>query len=154
MRGLRKEEIRMVDISEKDDIVRIARATGRIRLRESTIERIVKGEVEKGDPLSTAQIAGILSAKRVPSLIPLCHPVPITNVSVNCEITENDVVVTSEVKAVGKTGVEMEALAAAAMALLTVWDMVKGYEKDENGQYPTTRIREIRVLEKAKKRLK
>lgn len=153
MRVVKGEDIRMVDVSEKADVVRIARAMGRIHLRKSTIKGIVKGEVEKGDPLSTAKIAAILAAKKVPSLIPLCHPVPITNVSVNYEVTENDIIVTSEVKGVGKTGVEMEALTAAAVALLTVWDMVKGYEKDEKGQYPVTRIDEIMVVEKVREPL-
>lgn len=141
----------MVDIAKKPDVVRIARATGRIHLKKGTVDRIAKGEIEKGDPFSVAEAAAILAAKSTPSLIPLCHPIPITNVKVDFRIEGSDVVVTSEVRSVGKTGVEMEALTATSVALLTIWDMVKPYEKDEGGQYPTTQIGQIRVLEKIKR---
>lgn len=142
--------IRMVEIGGKPDVRRVAVAEGRIRLREETIRRLREGQIEKGDVLTTAQIAGILAAKRTPSIIPLCHPIPITNVKIDFRIEGREVVVTAEVRSVGKTGVEMEALTAASAALLTIWDMTKQYEKDESGQYPETAIREIRVIRKVK----
>ena len=144
-------EIRMVEIARKPDVYRSAVAEGRIKLKEETIERIKAGQIEKGDPLIAAQIAAILAAKRTPELIPLCHPIPITNVKVDFRIEGCEVVVRAEVHSLGKTGVEMEALTAAAVALLTIWDMTKKHEKDELGQYPTTIIKEIRVLEKVKR---
>jgi cyclic pyranopterin phosphate synthase len=142
--------VRMVDVGQKEDLVRVARATGRITLRPETIQRMRNNSIEKGDVISAAQIAGILSAKKTHEIIPLCHPIPLTNAVVNLEIEGNDVVVMTEVSALAKTGVEMEALTATASALLTVWDMTKKYEKDEKGQYPSTRIKEIRVLSKTK----
>jgi cyclic pyranopterin phosphate synthase len=140
----------MVDVGKKEDLVRIARATGRITLRPETIQKMRDNSIEKGDVVSTAQIAGILSAKKTHEIIPLCHPIPITNAIINVEIEGNDIVVVAEVSALARTGVEMEALTATAAALLTVWDMTKKYEKDEKGQYPSTRIKEIRVLSKTK----
>ena len=140
----------MVDVGQKKEVVRVARATGRITLRPETIQRMRNNSIEKGDVISAAQIAGILSAKKTHEIIPLCHPIPLTNAVVNLEIEGNDVVVITEVSALAKTGVEMEALTATASALLTVWDMTKKYEKDEKGQYPSTRIKEIRVRSKTK----
>jgi cyclic pyranopterin phosphate synthase len=140
----------MVDVGSKEEQVRIAEAVGRITLRPETIQRIKSNSIEKGDVTSCAQIAGILSAKRTYEIIPLCHPIPITNVAVKLEVEGSDVVVTSKVSAVAKTGVEMEALTATTSALLTVWDMTKKYEKDDKGQYPSTMITEIRVLRKTK----
>jgi cyclic pyranopterin phosphate synthase len=142
--------VRMVDVGQKEDLVRTAKAAGRITLRPETIQRMRNNSIEKGDVISAAQIAGILSAKKTHEIIPLCHPIPLTNAVVNLEIEGNDVVVVTEVSALAKTGVEMEALTATASALLTVWDMTKKYEKDEQGQYPSTRIKEIRVLSKTK----
>ena len=141
----------MVDISSKAIIQREAIATGKIRLKSETISLIKQGKTEKGDPITTAKISGILAAKNTSSIIPLCHPIPITKVEVSVEILANEVVVTAAVKAMAKTGVEMEALTAVAASLLTVWDMVKQYEKDEDGQYPTTVIEDIHVLKKIKK---
>jgi cyclic pyranopterin phosphate synthase len=140
----------MVDVGRKEDQVRTAKVIGRITLRPETIQRIKNNSVEKGDVTSCAQIAGILSAKKTSEIIPLCHPIPISNVAVKLEIEGNDIIVTSEVSAVAKTGVEMEALTATSSALLTVWDMTKKYEKDEKGQYPSTTITEIRVVRKTK----
>ncbi len=142
---------RMVDISGKPVVHREAVAYGRIKLRKSTIERIRKHLVEKGDPLTLAPYAGILSAKLTPILIPFCHPIPITNVRVECRVEDEEHVgCTALVKADAKTGVEMEALTAVTVALLNIWDIVKKYEKDEEGQYPYTAIEEVRVLEKRK----
>ncbi|MEM3566542.1 MAG: cyclic pyranopterin monophosphate synthase MoaC [Candidatus Bathyarchaeia archaeon] len=142
----------MVNITGKPKVYREATATGRIRLKPETINLIKSGKVEKGDPFYTAKIAGTLAAKETSILIPFCHPLPLTNVKVNIEILDESVVeVSSIVKTEAQTGVEMEALVATAISLLTIWDMVKQYEKDERGQYPSTVIEEIRVVEKIKK---
>jgi len=142
--------VKMVDISGKAITYREAKAKGSIRLRRETIEKIMSGAIEKGDVFTTAQIAGILAAKRTHELIPMCHPIPITHASVHLDIVDDKVVVETVVKTTSKTGVEMEALTAATIALLTVWDMVKRYEKDEKGQYPYTSIVEVKVESKLK----
>jgi cyclic pyranopterin phosphate synthase len=141
----------MVDVSGKPEVFREATATGTIRLKADTIRLIRENRIEKGDPFYTAKIAGILAAKRTSSLIPLCHPLPLTNVEVEIEVLEDSrVQVSSTVRAKAQTGVEMEALVATAVALLTIWDMVKQYEKDEFGQYPFTAIENICVVKKVK----
>jgi cyclic pyranopterin phosphate synthase len=140
----------MVDITPKPIVHRQATATGRILLKEETVERIRSGEIEKGDPISTARVAAVLAAKATSRIVPLCHPLPLTSVQVEEELGKTEVTVTVTVKATAKTGVEMEALTAVSTALLTVWDMTKQYEKDEAGQYPTTRIEGVRVVEKTK----
>jgi len=142
---------RMIDISGKPVVHREAIAYGRIRLRRTTIERIRKGLIEKGDPLTLAPYAGIMSAKLTPILIPFCHPIPITNVKIECRIEDDEHIgCTALVKADAKTGVEMEALTALTVTLLNIWDIVKKYEKDEAGQYPYTVVEEIKVVEKRK----
>ena len=108
-------------------------------MKAETINLIKTGKIAKGDPLYTAKIAGVLAAKKTSSLIPLCHPLPLTNVQVDVKVLdEGTVEVSATVKAKAQTGVEMEALAAVSMGLLTVWDMTKQYEKDAAGQYPST----------------
>jgi len=141
----------MIDITNKPEVYREATAAGSIKLKRETIQLINKGEIEKGDPISTAKISGILAAKNTSHLIPLCHPLPITYVNVDIVIRGERVEVASTVKTTAKTGVEMEALTATAMALLTIWDMTKKYEKDEQGQYKTTIIENIRVVKKIKR---
>ncbi|WP_456328208.1 cyclic pyranopterin monophosphate synthase MoaC, partial [Archaeoglobus sp.] len=128
--------VKMVDISEKKEVVRIARAEGFIRLKKETIEAIKSGNVPKGDVLTTANIAGILAVKKTPEIIPMCHPIPITSVSIDFELSDEGIKAICTVKSVGKTGVEMEALTGVSVALLTIWDMVKALEKDETGNYP------------------
>jgi len=141
----------MVDITGKSEVYREAMAKGSIHLREQTIELIKRGKVEKGDPLYTAKIAGILAAKNTSSLIPLCHPIPLTNVDLDAKIVGDSTIdVEATVKTRAQTGVEMEALVSCAAALLTIWDMTKQYEKDQDGQYPYTLIRDIRVTRKVK----
>ncbi|NON61902.1 MULTISPECIES: cyclic pyranopterin monophosphate synthase MoaC [Acidianus] len=140
----------MIDISEKSYSLRTAIAEGFIKLKNTTIERIRKGDVEKGDVISVAKVAGILAAKRTPELLPMCHPIPIEYITVNLNIENEGIRVVTEVKAYYKTGVEMEALVSTSTALLTIWDMVKKYEKDENGQYPDTVISEVKVIKKTK----
>jgi cyclic pyranopterin phosphate synthase len=142
----------MVDVSAKPEIFRQATATGNIRLKPETVKLIREGRVAKGDPLQTAKTAGILAAKRTSDMIPLCHPLPLTNVEILTKIVDKTwVQVTATVKTKAQTGVEMEALTAVAVSLLTVWDMVKQYEKDAEGQYPTTRIENIQVIKKLKR---
>ncbi len=141
----------MVDVTAKPEVYREAKAKGTIKLRPETIRLIREGKVEKGDPFQVAKVAGILAAKNTSSLIPLCHPLPLTNVEVDLEIISDSAVgVEATVKTRAQTGVEMEALVAATVALLTVWDMTKQYEKDRLGQYPHTVIQDIRVVRKVK----
>ena len=141
----------MVDVSDKPEVFREATATGTIKLKTETIKLIKEGKIAKGDPLYTAKIAGVMAAKKTSTLIPLCHPLPLTNVEIGIEIVgKSGVQVTATVKTKAQTGVEMEALVATAVGLLTIWDMVKQYEKDKEGQYPTTVIENIRVVKKVK----
>lgn len=144
----------MIDITKKDIVYREAIAYGRIKLRKETIKLIKENKIEKGDPFQVATIAGILAAKKTPTLLPMCHPIEITNVSVECSIEDEEHIgCKARVKAIARTGVEMEALTAVSMALLNIWDMVKKYEKDEEGLYPYTRIENIVVENKIKKPL-
>ena len=145
-----EELLGMVDITSKPQVLRRATATGSIRLKESTIEAVRRGDTKKGDPLATARLAAILAVKETPRLIPLCHPIPITGLEVGLELEEMRVRATVTVTSVGRTGVEMEALTGVSAALLNIWDMVKYLEKDETGNYLETEIEEIRVLEKVK----
>jgi cyclic pyranopterin phosphate synthase len=141
---------RQIDVSRKTPSLRTATASGRILLKPDTIERIRKRKVEKGDPLSLAEITGTLAAKMTPQLVALCHPLKIESTKVEVTLESSGVRVAVTVAATEKTGVEMEALTAVTVALLNIWDVVKPYEKDARGQYPTTRIEGIRVLRKAK----
>ena len=141
----------MVDVTAKPEVYRESTARGLIKLKPETVKLIKEGRVEKGDPLSIARIAGILAAKSTSSLIPLCHPLPLTNVELDIKITdETTVEVETTVKTRAQTGVEMEALTATSIALLTIWDMCKAYEKDEFGQYPHAVIQDICVVRKVK----
>jgi len=142
----------MVDVSDKPEILRNATAMGTLKLKNETIQLIKEGKVAKGDPFYTARIAGILAAKKTSTLIPLCHTLPLTRVEIDLKIEgKTGVRVTARIKAKASTGVEMEALVATTMSLLTVWDMVKQYEKDAQGQYPSTAIENIHVVKKVKK---
>ncbi|MCX8204047.1 MAG: cyclic pyranopterin monophosphate synthase MoaC [Candidatus Nezhaarchaeota archaeon] len=140
----------MVDVTKKPQVYREAVAKGVIRLRRETVKAIAEARVEKGDVLTAAQLAAIMAAKRTPELIPLCHPIPITDVDVGFRMGDEHLEVEVKVRAVASTGVEMEALTAASVALLTVWDMVKGMEKDEEGQYPFTEIASVKIESKVK----
>lgn len=142
----------MVDVSAKAEIFREATASGTIKLKTDTINLIKQGKIAKGDPLYTAKIAGILAAKKTSDIIPLCHPLPLTNVDVTAKVVDKfKVEVSATVKTKAQTGVEMEALTAVSAGLLTVWDMTKQYEKDPAGQYPSTTIDNIHVVKKLKK---
>lgn len=134
---------RMVDVGQKPDSERIAVASGEVVMRPETLEIIRQGALKKGDVLSVAQIAGVMAAKRTSDLIPLCHPLPITQALVDLSLDANlpGVKITATVRTIGKTGVEMEALTAVSVAALTVYDMAKAAEK-------TMRIQNIRLVEK------
>jgi cyclic pyranopterin phosphate synthase len=122
---------RMVDVGAKPETARMARATGHITMTRATLEAIVDNTVAKGDVLGVARVAGIMAAKRTADLIPLCHPLPLTDVAVAfvTDSTLPGVRVEATVRTVARTGVEMEALAAATIALLTVYDMAKAMDK-------------------------
>ena len=143
--------IQMVEVGDKPIVKRTATARGIIILQENTLKLIKNGQVKKGNVLTTAQIAAIQAIKSTPQLIPLCHPLPISGAEVNFKFFSNQIEVIVNVRSTGMTGVEMEALTGVSVALLTIWDMVKSVEKDENGQYPSTRISNIVVLRKEKK---
>jgi cyclic pyranopterin phosphate synthase len=142
--------VRQVNITGKNVSFRSATAEGTIRLRPSTLEMVDKKQLEKGDTLTLAQVTGILAAKKTPELLPLCHPLRIDQVDITSEIGRDGITVLATFSAVEKTGVEMEALTSVSIALLNIWDAVKSYEKDKNGQYPQTLIESIRVLKKVK----
>jgi cyclic pyranopterin phosphate synthase len=141
----------MVDVSKKPDVFREATARGVITLKAETIRLIQEGKVEKGNVFSLAQVAGVLAAKKTSELVPLCHPLPLSDVKVTLRVVDaTSVAAEATVRATARTGVEMEVLVAVSAALLTVWDMTKQYEKDAKGQYPTTIIGDIRVVRKVK----
>jgi cyclic pyranopterin phosphate synthase len=133
----------MVDVGEKDETQRVARASGTIRMKPETLALIESGSARKGDVLGVARIAAIQGAKRTAELVPLCHPVALTRVAVEFEIAREvaEVRCTAQVECVGRTGVEMEALTAVQVGLLTVYDMCKAADR---GMV----IGDVRVLEK------
>ena len=141
-------DAQMVDVGEKAESQRRAVARGQIRLTESTLAAIDADEVEKGDVLTTARIGAIQAVKHTWETVPMCHQIPITNVEVEFTVGDEAVEITVAVETVGKTGCEMEALEGVTTGLNVVWDMVKANEKDDDGEYPTTAIEDIRVVEK------
>lgn len=144
------DRIHMVDVSAKDEIYREATASGKIILRRDTIRAIADGTAIKGNVLATARVAATLAIKDTSRIIPLCHGIPIHGIDIEFEQSEETITARVRVISTGKTGVEMEALTGVSIALLTIWDMVKSAEKDENGQYPVTKIQEIKVEKKRK----
>ena len=134
---------RMVDVSAKADTERVAVARGEVRMAPSTLAAIRAGDLPKGDVLGTARIAGIMAAKRTPDLIPLCHPLLLSQVAVELTLDEtaSRVVITATVRCRGQTGVEMEALTAVSVACLTIYDMIKAVERG-------VRIEGIHLVEK------
>jgi len=122
---------RMVDVTGKSDTQREAITKGTVHMKPETLELIKQGQIAKGDVLTVAQIAGIMAAKQTPSLIPLCHPLLLGEIKVEFEINEPDhsIMITSTVKNTGKTGVEMEAMTATAVAALTIYDMCKAVDR-------------------------
>jgi cyclic pyranopterin phosphate synthase len=143
--------VSMVDISGKEDVERVAVASGRLKLKDSSVEKIKSGSIKKGDVLGCAETAAILAVKKTPDVIPLCHPIRIESVKVELSLGERDIKAAVSVKSIGRTGVEMDALHGVSVALLTVWDMVKSEEKDETGNYPHTWIEDIKVERKEKR---
>ncbi len=141
----------MVDISGKEIVYREAVARGRIRLKPDTVRLVREGGVEKGDVYEAAKITCINAVKNTPGILPYCHPISITHVGFDMEYGDSYIDVVVTVRAYERTGVEMEALTGAAAALLTIWDMVKKYEKDEYGNYPHTAIENIYVVRKVKR---
>jgi cyclic pyranopterin phosphate synthase len=139
-----KGKSRMVDVSDKDETERVAVAAGSIFMAPATMKLITEGGVKKGDVLSVARLAGIIGAKKTPDLIPLCHPLALNSVKVDllCEPERNAVDITATCKVTGRTGVEMEALTAVAVAALTVYDMCKAVDRG-------MRITEIRLVHKS-----
>ena len=135
---------RMVDVSAKPATGRVAVAEGRVVMKRATLDLVLKGNAKKGDVLGAARLAGIMAAKKTHELIPLCHPLAITKVTVDLVPDRNlpGLVVTASVKVTGQTGVEMEALTAVSVACLTVYDMVKAVERG-------MRIEGIRLIEKS-----
>jgi cyclic pyranopterin monophosphate synthase len=132
----------MVDVGGKPVTERRARARATVRMSAETAAAVARGDAPKGDVIGTARIAGIQAAKRTADLIPLCHPLPLSFVDVEAELRETEVVLTAEARTTGQTGVEMEAMTAAAAAALTVYDMVKGLERG-------VEIAEVVLLEKS-----
>jgi len=141
---------RQVDVGGKPEIARRAVVVGELALGATTRRAVRRGSVAKGDPIGTGEVAGLLAMKRTSELIPHCHPVRITSATVDLDVSPRGVRVRAEASAVDRTGVEMEALVGATVALLTVWDMVKYLEKDARGLYPRTRLGPVRVVAKEK----
>jgi cyclic pyranopterin phosphate synthase len=139
-----KGDATMVDVSAKAETERVAVASGRITMQKATLEKIMAGDMKKGDVLSVARLAGIMGAKRTPDLIPLCHPLNLTSVAVelSCNPDISSVEIKATTKITGRTGVEMEALTAVAVAALTVYDMCKSIDRG-------MRIGDIRLLHKS-----
>jgi cyclic pyranopterin phosphate synthase len=134
---------KMVDVSNKPDQLRIARAAGHITLLPETIKLVRENKMKKGDVLTVAEIAGIQGGKKTSELIPLCHPLQITKIDVKASLDKTGVFVECEARCVGQTGIEMEALTAVGIALLTIYDMCKAVDKSMT-------IDEIKLIEKIK----
>ena len=134
---------KMVDVTDKEESYRIAQARGSIRINRETIDLIVENRIKKGNVLITAELAGVQAAKKTWDLIPLCHNLILSKVQVEARVIEDGVEVKSEVKCIGQTGVEMEALTAVSIALLTIYDMCKAADK---GMI----IREVKLIKKEK----
>ena len=134
----------MVDVSGKAETERVAVAAGSVLMRPATLSRIMAGGVKKGDVLTVAQLAGIMGAKRTPDLIPLCHPLPLSSVSLDlrCDPERRAVDIVACCKSRGRTGVEMEALTAVSVAALTIYDMCKAIDRE-------MRLTDLRLLEKS-----
>ncbi len=141
---------RQKDVGGKPRVHRRAIAEGALAVSPATRRAIRGRRVEKGDPIAAGELAGLLAMKRTPELIPHCHAVALTASRVDLTLTARGIRVRAQAEAVDRTGVEMEALVGASIALLTVWDMVKYLEKDDRGLYPRTSLGPIRVVAKRK----
>jgi cyclic pyranopterin monophosphate synthase len=136
-------QLRMVDVSAKPQSLRTAIATGKIKVRPATANAISRNRIGKGNVFATAQIAGIQAAKRTAELIPLCHPLPLSNVEIDFEMKGGTISATCSARTIAQTGVEMEALTGVAIALLTIYDMCKAIDKKME-------ISGVRLLKKEK----
>ncbi len=135
--------VRMVDVSAKPQSLRVAVATGNIKIKRATANAISRNQIGKGNVFATAQIAGIQAAKRTAELIPLCHSLPLSNVEIDFEMKRGTVSATCSARTTAQTGVEMEALAGVAIALLTIYDMCKAIDKEME-------ISDVRLIKKEK----
>lgn len=135
--------VQMVDVSAKPLSARTAIATGKIRLQQETVDLISENRIAKGDVFATARVAGIQAAKQTPQLIPLCHPLPLSDVKIDIVTSNDGAEVKCTARTVAQTGVEMEALTGVSVALLTIYDMCKAVDKE-------MRISDIRLVEKTK----
>ena len=140
----------IVDITNKKDTVRIATASGILRLNEKSIGAIRNRSVKKGDVIEASTVAAIQAVKETPRIIPHCHPIPLQACDVNWNIENELLRCTVTVKATYKTGIEMEAITGVCAGLLCALDMVKSFEKDEQGLYPETSIDEVKIIDKVK----
>ncbi len=160
-------DVQMVDVGDKPDTRRRAVARGTIRLQPSTVDAVRADGIEKGDVLATARVGAVQAVKHTWETIPMCHGIPITNVETDFEVDDDRITLEVAVETTGKTGCEMEALEGVTTGLNVVWDMVKAAEKsearsasersgeaaekDDDGQYPETRIEDVRVVDKEKR---
>ena len=128
----KKGQSRMVDVTQKEEPIRIAIATGKVLAKLETLQLIADRKFSKGDVLEIARLAGIMATKRTADLIPLCHPIPVTGVEVNLSINHanQSIDIEAEVQTIGRTGVEMEALTAVSIAALTIYDMCKSVDRE------------------------
>jgi cyclic pyranopterin monophosphate synthase len=140
----RDGRVRMVDVSAKPQSLRIAIATGKIKIKRVTANAISRDQIGKGNVFATAQIAGIQAAKRAAELIPLCHPLPLSNVEIDFEMKRGTVSASCTARTTAQTGVEMEALTGVAIALLTIYDMCKAVDKEME-------ISDVRLVKKEKR---
>ncbi len=142
--------MRQKDVGTKPRLHRVAVAVGELAVSPATRRAVRRGAVEKGDPVAVGELAGLLAMKRTPELIPHCHVVALTSSRVDVSVSARGIRARAEAEATDRTGVEMEALVGATVALLAVWDMVKYLEKDDRGLYPRTSLGPIRVRTKRK----
>lgn len=148
--NMKKEIQGIVEIGSKPIVGRKATATGLLHLKSETKQAIVGKTVKKGDVLEASTIAAIQAVKETPRIIPHCHPIPLEGCNVEWEWEESSLRCTVHVSAHYKTGIEMEAITGVSAGLLCALDMVKSYEKDANGQYPTASMSDLRIVEKRK----
>ena len=141
-------DVRMVDVGGKDATNRRAVARGELHLAPETVEAVRANEVGKGDVLAVARVGAVQAVKHAWEAIPMCHQIPVTDVDTTFELGDDRVELTVAVETTARTGPEMEALEGVTTGLNVVWDMVKSAEKDEDGQYPGTAIRDVRVVAK------
>jgi cyclic pyranopterin phosphate synthase len=147
---MKKEIEGIIDISEKKLVKRVATATGQLKLSKPSIDAINVNKVKKGNVIEASTIAAIQAVKETPRIIPHCHPIPLEGCNVDWEISDTVLHCTVTVTANYKTGIEMEAITGVCAGLLCALDMVKSYEKDNDGQYPDSEISQVKIISKYK----